>query len=68
MSTSALSDIIAITNSNDDSESSWKIFFFWFSLQLSFSSGFQSLFPVFHGLSNKLYDFVGYFVHGETVY
>ena len=61
------SGIIAITNSNDDSASSRKI-----PLRIFISAQLfplaESCQPVFHGDIDKLYDFVRYLVHFETVY
>ena len=58
-----LSDIIAITNSNDESASPGKIPPWIFASAKVFSFCSQFHFPVLYGFCDELYDFVGYLVH-----
>ena len=53
------SGIIAITNSNDDSASLWKIAFWILTSTKFFPSSCQFYFQVFHDFLNKFYDSVG---------
>ena len=62
-----LSGIMAIMNSKGDRASPWKIpLDFCFSQASSPSCQFHR--PGFHGFLDKVYDFMGYFVHFEAVY
>ena len=62
------SGIIAITNSNGNSASLWKIPLWIFTSGQLFLPAALFDSPVFHYCLDKLYDFVGYLVHFETVY
>ena len=63
-----LSGIMAIMNSNSDSTSSRNISLCIFASAKLFSSAINSTFQVLIVFLDKVYDFVWYFVHFETVY
>ena len=62
-----LSRINAITNSNGDRESPWKIPLWIFHFSWAFSSYFQFESPFFYNTFYKLHDFAGYLVHYESI-
>ena len=61
------SGVIAIINSKGDSASYWKITLWIFISVNLFPPAVYFHFPVLHGFLEKIYDFIAYFGHFETV-